>query len=291
MQGDGAHQEGIFQVAEVFVQGVLAHPHGLRAQGVVLLLHREPAAGVGQQLPLQPAQRQRIGYPVPLDHVAQHHHVDVAGQQRRPVSRRGALRLGKAAFDQIAPQPLLQRRCRRPRLRQRRGGLGAGVAQRLAEAERMDQHLHRPAAQAGGDLPAQQAGGGAGDEHLHAAAVDQPAHQSLPAGNVLHLVEIQRDRGASVPLRETAGVFFQQPAEVGDGNAGQPLVLEQEQQLRLGGSAGAHAAGALVGEKRGLAAPPNADDGKRLTGDRRQPRVPAGKPRRRQGQRLGELGA
>ena len=230
MQGDRPHEEGILQVTKVLVHGVLSHAHALRTQGVVLLLYGKPPSGVGQQLPLQPTQCERIGHLVPLDHVAQHGHVDITGQQRRAVSRLRALRLGKAPFDEIALQPLMQHCCRRPRVRHRIRRLDAGVAERFPEAEGMDQHLHRPAAQAGRDLPAQQTGRGAGDEHLDAAAIDHPTQQPLPPRNVLHLIEIQG--GAAVPAgprREAAGVFFEQPAEVGDGDAGKPLVLEQKQ--------------------------------------------------------------
>ena len=48
--------------------------------------------------PLQPTQSERIGRRVPLDHVAQHDHVHITGQQRRAVSRLRALRPGKAPF-------------------------------------------------------------------------------------------------------------------------------------------------------------------------------------------------
>ena len=145
----------------------------------------------------------------------------------------------------------------------------------------MDQHLHRPAAQAGRDLPAQQTGGGAGDEHLDAAAIDHPTQQPLPPRNVLHLIEIQG--GAAVPAgprRKAAGVFFEQPAEVGDGDAGKPLVLEQKQQLRFGWRSGVQPAGAVRSEKRGLAATTHTDYGKRLAGDRGKPHVSSRKVRR-----------
>ena len=66
---------------------------------------------------------------------------------------------------------------------------------------------------------------------------------------------------------KAAGVFFEQPAEVGDGDAGKPLVLEQKQQLRFGGRAGVQPPGAVLSKERGLAAATHTDDGKRLAGD------------------------
>jgi hypothetical protein len=90
---------------------------------------------------------------VALDDIPEHHDVHVASEQRRPVGRRGALRLPKATLGQVAPEPLVQRGAvRGPELLERLGGFGPGVAQRLAEAERVHQHLHGPAAQARGHL-------------------------------------------------------------------------------------------------------------------------------------------
>ena len=283
MQGNGAHQKGVLQVAEVGVQRVLADSHALRAQGVVLLLDREPAARVRQQLPLQPTQGQRIGDPVALDDVAEHHHVDIAGQQRSAILRLHTLRLGKAAFDEVAPQTPVDR------LRRRR--IVAGVAQRLTEAERVHQHFHRAPAEAGRHLPAQQLGRGAGHEHFHAAGIDQTADELLPARNVLNFIQVQGHAAGALQLRKPPGVLLQQPTQVGDGEPGQPLVLQQEQQLRLGAGARVQACGAGLVEKRGLAAAAYPDYRERLAGDRRETDVAGRNGPGRRRQRLVKLRA
>ena len=245
-----------------------------------------------QQLPLQPAQRDGIGDRVPVDDVAEDDDVDVPGEQRVPVARIRALRLGEAAVDEIAPQARVER-CRRPRPRPRAGArrrLVPGVAQRFAEAEGMDQHLHRPAAQARRDLPAQEAGRGAGDEELDPAGVHQAADESLPPRHILDLVQVHGDPVRALEVRKPADVFLQQPAQVGDGEAREPLVLEEQQQLGLGECARGEARGPALRQKRRLAAAPHADDGERLVGNGGEPHVPAGQPPGRGGQRLIELG-
>ena len=155
----------------------------------------------------------------------------------------------------------------------------------------MDQHLHRAPSETGRDLSAQQPGRGAGHKDLDAAGVDQSAYETLPARNVLDLIQIQGDVVSRVQLRNTAGVFLKHPAQVGHGDAGEALVLQQKQQLRFGRNAGLQALGAVLGKKRGLAATPYADDGKRLPRDCGKPHVAARESARRQGQRLVELGA
>ena len=152
--------------------------------------------------------------------------------------RLGALRLGKASFDQIAPQTLVQHCCLRSHFRRwARSRLGARVAQRFPETEGVDQHLHCASTEAGRYLSAQQAGRGAGHEHLHAAGIDQAVYETLPARNELDLVQIQGDVIPCARLRKTAGVLLEHPTQVGDGDAGEPLVLEQKQQLRFSGNA------------------------------------------------------
>ena len=95
----------------------------------------------------------------------------------------------------------------------------------------MHQHFHRAPAEAGRHLPAQQLGRGAGHEHLHAAGVDETANKPLPAGDVLDLIQVQRDAAFALQLRKTPDMLLHQPAQLGDREPGEPLVLEQEQQL------------------------------------------------------------
>ena len=97
----------------------------------------------------------------------------------------------------------------------------------------------------------------------------------LPARHVLRFVEVQGDAAFRVEAREPAGVLRDQPAEVGDGETGEPLVLEQQQQLRFRPDAGPQARRAALRQKRGLAAAAYADDGERLARNGRQPHVPA----------------
>jgi hypothetical protein len=60
--------------------------------------------------------------------------------------------------------------------------LRALVPRRLTEAKGVHQYFHRPAAQAGRHLARQEPGRGAGDEHLDAAAIHQPAHHPSQPG-------------------------------------------------------------------------------------------------------------
>ena len=69
------------------------------------------------------------------------------------------------------------------------GVLDAAVAQRFAERERQDLGGQRPAAEAGGDLRAEQLGRGPGNRDVHLGVREQAAHVLLPARHVLDFVE------------------------------------------------------------------------------------------------------
>ena len=90
-------------------------------------------------------------------------------------------------------------------------------------------------------------------------------------------------------MRKPPDVLVEEPAEVGDGEAGQTLVLEQKQQLGFRRGAGTQAHVTALQQERGLPAAAHADDGERLAGDRRQPHVPARQVPGRGRQRFVEL--
>ncbi len=292
VHGHRTHEEGILEVRQVVVQRVLADRHPLRAQRVVVLLDRERAAGVGQELPLENAQRQRVADGVALDHIAQDQHIHIAREQGSAVAGLRALRLGEAALDQVAPQPLIERRpIRRLQAVQRPGRLGPGVAQRLAEAERVNQHLHRATAQAGRYLAGEELGRGAGDEQLDTALVHEPADEPLPAGHRLRLVEVDAHPPRGAQAGELAPVLLEHPAKVGHREPAQALVLERQEELRLSSAPRRQPFGAALRQERSLAAPADTDDREGLALDAGQAHIAPRQGGRLGGQRLGELQA
>ena len=66
-------------------------------------------------------------------------------------------------------------------------------------------------------------------KHLDAARVHQAANESFPPRHVLDLVQVERDAGVFVKAWEPTSVLLDEPGEVGDRKAGEPLVLEQQQ--------------------------------------------------------------
>ena len=105
--------------------------------------------------------------------------------------------------------------------------LHAAMAKRLVEPERVHEHLPCPAAQRGGDLAGQQRRGGTGDEHLHGFGIQQPTHETLPAGRQLDLVEAPHDRRSARSRGRKALVFVEEQVQMATLQSGEPLVLER----------------------------------------------------------------
>ena len=80
---DGAHEEGVLQMGEELMQCVFGHGHALRGEEVVDLLHAEGTASIRQQMAHEEAQRGDVRYLMPLHHIPQQRHIDVALQQAR----------------------------------------------------------------------------------------------------------------------------------------------------------------------------------------------------------------
>jgi len=153
---------------------------------------------------------------VSLDHIPEHHHVHVGAQQRGPVALLDSQGLGESPMGEVPAQPAVE--CRAPGLGQSvpgRIGLLPEVAERLAKAEGMDQHLQRAAPHAGGDLAAQQAGRGPRQEERHALGVHQASGKGLPAQDRLDLVEEERGGPSVADARLRAEVLLDQPRQVG----------------------------------------------------------------------------
>jgi hypothetical protein len=107
----------------------------------------------------------------------------------------------------------------------------------------------------------------------------------------LHLVQIERHRARFAQPRELACVLVEQPPEVGHGRAGEPLVLQRNEELRLAGAAGGESIGPALGQEGGLPTPAHADHRERLAGDAGQHDVAPRQGRRIRGQRFSELQA
>ena len=162
----------------------------------------------------------------------------------------------------------------------------------------MHQHLHRAPAEAGGHLPAQQLGRGAGHEHLHAARVDQTANQLAPSP----------ERSASSSrYRVTPPSPFRSGNRRACSSSSQPRSATVSPASRSSSSRSSSCDSGRAPacrralrhwcEKRGLAAAAYPDHRERLAGDRRKPHVPGRKdagrkvpPAPRQASREGTLG-
>ena len=149
-QGDAVQQKGIFQMRQHLVQGVLADWHPARAQVGMELVDAERPCCIAQQLLHQPAQHLRLAQVVPLQHVAQQHHVHITVQQRLACAYIQPLGLGETALSQVTKQVVLQ-------LRMTGAGeaigrllwLTPGMAKRLAKPERGHHCFQRAASHTG----------------------------------------------------------------------------------------------------------------------------------------------
>ena len=83
------------------MKGVLAHRETLGPEGVIALLNTEQRRRVGQEVTLHPAQRQWIGYGMPLDHVSENHHVDIGAQKRGSVAFGDPQGFGEAPLGEV----------------------------------------------------------------------------------------------------------------------------------------------------------------------------------------------
>ncbi len=130
-----------------------------------------------------------------LDDVAQQQHVDVALEQEPPVGGGERLGFGEAAGFQKAREMMVEGRALWGGEGVRaRGDFLLVVPQEFAEAEGVDGDFPSAPAHGGGDLPAEELGGRAGEEDFVACGIEQAADELLPAGDALDFVEEKRDR-------------------------------------------------------------------------------------------------
>ena len=118
------------------------------------------------------------------------------------------LRLGKAAGPEpveegaFEPRPFPARQD--GRIVRRRLSL---VAKRFVETEGVNQHPPSAAPEGRRDLSRQERGGRAGDDHLRAFGVEEPPHETLPAGDDLDFVEVPDYRRGVIRVRGGAAVI------------------------------------------------------------------------------------
>ena len=153
----------------------------------------------------------------------------------------------------------------------------------------MHDDLPRAAAQRGGDLLRQQRGRRPGDEHLRPFGIEQAAHEPLPSGDHLHLVQAPRHPHVA-QVREPPVVLVHHHPQVAAVQTVQPFVLERQVRQALTGHAPVEQPAAHPVQKGGLARPADAGDRRRLAGERQPAEDSAGRVlRQRPPQRIGEL--
>jgi len=157
------------------------------------------------------------------------------------------------------------------------------VAQRLVEAEGVNQHPPPAAPESRRDLSRQERGGRAGDEHLGAVGIQQPTDEAFPAGDDLNLVEVPDYRRRVIQVGDGAAVLGDEQVEVRGVQIRKPLVLEREVGQPLPGEPLLDALLAELVQERGLAGPAHPHHGCDLPRERHLAEDPA---TREIGQRL-----
>ncbi len=128
---------------------------------------------------------------MPLDHVAEDHHIHVAVEQRHTIAKLHAMNLRKIADSEVFAEMMIESGALHGvQFPMTVGWLQTGVAKRFTKAEGMHQNLQGTPAQAGSDLPRQQLGRRSRDELLNVATVDQPPDQALPFRGELQLEQV-----------------------------------------------------------------------------------------------------
>lgn len=100
------------------------------------------------------------------------------------------------------------------------------VSQRFGEAERVEHHRPRAAAQRRSDLTRKQRGRGTGHHDFGATPVQEAPHEALPARHGLDLVEAPEHRARAVRVGHAAAVLLQQKSELRAIQPRQEFVLE-----------------------------------------------------------------
>ena len=154
----------------------------------------------------------------------------------------------------------------------------------------MNQHPPSAAPERRRDLSRQERGGRAGDDHLCAFGVEEPPHETFPAGDDLDFVEVPDYRRGVIRVREGAAVFGHEQVEVGGVEVGEPLVLERDVGQLLPGNTLLDALLPELVQERRLAGPAHSHDRGRLAGkpNPAEDATPC-EPGQRLPQRVGEL--
>ena len=159
------------------------------------------------------------------------------------------------------------------------------MAQRLLKAEGVDYNLPGATPQSSGNLAGKQRSRRTGQEQLHLLGIQQPAHEALPAGHRLYLVEAPDDGFSPPQCRKAPVVFLHQEMEMPGSQSRQPLILEVD----VGHTLAVHAARQPLPpdlmQKHRLAHPPHAHHSRYLPVETHCPEDPA---RRAGGERRGQ---
>ena len=119
--------------------------------------------------------------------------------------------------------------------------------------------------------------------------VEQAAHEPLPAGGHLHLVQTPRHRGVA-QVREPPVILVHHQPQAAAVQTVEPFVLERQVRQTLTGHALIDQLAAHPVQERGLARAADAGDRGRLAGERKPAEEAAGRVlRQRPPQGIGEL--
>jgi hypothetical protein len=109
VQGGGADEEGILEMAEKSVQAILGNRQALGFQGVVEFLDAEWSARAAEQVALEQAEGDGIGDAVPLNDIPQDGDIHVSLKELAAVADCDALGIWKSAFRQVFAEGVFQR--------------------------------------------------------------------------------------------------------------------------------------------------------------------------------------
>ena len=140
------------------------------------------------------------------------------------------------------------------------------------------EHFHTPPAKRGADFSTQQLCRRPREEELQRFGVEHAAHEALPFRYDLDLIEAEGERAVGAQLRLASEDLFQQPVEIGQADAGEPVILEGEEQQRFPRPALGEPIRQLLPKEGAFACPPYADDGYSLPLVRRDPDITTGSP-------------
>jgi len=110
------------------------------------------------------------------------------------------------------------------------------------------------------DLPAEHPGGRFGNDDFNLLGIQHPAHETLPSGNILDLVEKPMNRFPAPQLRIPAIILLEHQSKLIQVQIGQAVIVEADENRPLCGQRFS-SIGLQLTKIYGLSDPPHADDG------------------------------